>query len=106
MAMAPRALLLLAVGLVIVGSCPKDGLKLKACADVLGLLKLKLNVPRDETCCSLLDGLIGLDAALSLCANIDADVLGLKLHLPVNLRLVLNNCGKVCPTDFRCPPRH
>ncbi|KAM3411677.1 hypothetical protein ACQJBY_003381 [Aegilops geniculata] len=116
MAMAPRALLLLAVGLVIAasasahggyeGSCPKDGLKLKACVDVLGLLKLKVNVPRHEPCCSLLDGLVGLDAALCLCANIDANVLGLNLHLPVDLRLILNNCGKVCPTDFRCPPRH
>ncbi|KAM3405259.1 hypothetical protein ACQJBY_008008 [Aegilops geniculata] len=116
MAMAPRALLLLAVGLMVVasasahgsyeGSCPKDGLKLKACVDVLGLLKLKVNVPRHEPCCSLLDGLVGLDAALCLCTNIDANVLGLNLHLPVDLRLILNNCGKVCPTDFRCPPRH
>ncbi|KAM3403253.1 hypothetical protein ACQJBY_006788 [Aegilops geniculata] len=112
MAMAPRALLLLAVGLMVVasasahggyGSCPRDGLKVKACVNVLGLLKVNVNQPRDEHCCSLLDGLVGLDAALCLCTNLHANVLGLNLDLPVDLRLILNNCGKVCPTDFQCP---
>ncbi|VAH17940.1 unnamed protein product [Triticum turgidum subsp. durum] len=76
MAMAPRALLFLAVGLMVVasasahggyyGSCPRDMLKVKACVNVLGLLKVNVNQPRDEHCCSLLDGLAGLDAALCL----------------------------------------
>ncbi|KQJ97738.1 cortical cell-delineating protein [Brachypodium distachyon] len=116
MAMAPRAALLLAMALTVLastasahggyghGTCPKDGLKLKACVDVLGLLKVKVNVPRYEPCCSLLDGLVGLDAALCLCTRLTADVLGLvQLDLPIDLRLLLNNCGKVCPDDFRCP---
>jgi hypothetical protein len=113
MAMAPRALLLLAVGLMIVaaasahggyGSCPADALKAKACLNVLGLLKVNVNTPRDEHCCSLLDGLVGLDAAVCLCTNLHANVLGLvNLDLPINLRLILNNCGKVCPDDFQCP---
>uniref|UniRef100_A0ACD5U525 Uncharacterized protein n=1 Tax=Avena sativa TaxID=4498 RepID=A0ACD5U525_AVESA len=114
-AMAPRALLLLAVGLMIVaaanahggyGSCPSDALKVKACVDVLGLLKVKVGVPRHEPCCSLLNGLVGLDAAACLCTNIHANVLGLNLDLPVDLRLILNNCGKVCPDDFQCLPHH
>uniref|UniRef100_A0ACD5U4Y8 Uncharacterized protein n=1 Tax=Avena sativa TaxID=4498 RepID=A0ACD5U4Y8_AVESA len=114
-AMAPRALLLLAVGLMIVaaasahggyGSCPSDALKVKACVDVLGLLKVKVGVPPHEPCCSLLNGLVGLDAAACLCTNIHANVLGLNLNLPVDLRLILNNCGKVCPDDFQCLPHH
>ncbi|XP_044369427.1 cortical cell-delineating protein-like [Triticum aestivum] len=48
------------------GSCPRDMLKVKACVNVLGLLKVNVNQPRDEHCCSLLDGLAGLDAALCL----------------------------------------
>ncbi|XBJ24862.1 hypothetical protein VPH35_002646 [Triticum aestivum] len=123
MAMAPRALLLLAVGLMVVasasahggyGSCPKDGLKAKACVSVLGLLRVvrlciasvpmvNVNEPRDEHCCSLLDGLVGLDAALCLCTNLHVNLLDHNLDLPVDLRLILNNCGKVCPTDFQCP---
>ncbi|KAM0880552.1 hypothetical protein ACQ4PT_033502 [Festuca glaucescens] len=108
MAMAPRALLLLAVGLMIVaaasahggyGSCPKDALKVKACLNVLDLLKVNVNTPRDEHCCSLLNGLAGLDAAVCLCTNIHANVLGL---VKLDLRLILNSCGKVCPTDFQC----
>ncbi|KQJ97739.1 putative lipid-binding protein AIR1 [Brachypodium distachyon] len=118
MAMAPRAVLLLAVSLLAMASaasaltCPKDGLKLKACVDVLGALKLRVNVPQDKACCSLLDGLAGVDAALCLCSRLTADVLGglglglVNLDLPVNLRLLLNNCGMKCPDNFRCPHRH
>uniref|UniRef100_A0ACD5TMN9 Uncharacterized protein n=1 Tax=Avena sativa TaxID=4498 RepID=A0ACD5TMN9_AVESA len=114
--MAPRALLLLAVGVMIVaaadaygdyGSCPRDALKVKACLNVLNLLKVNVNTPRDEHCCSLLNGLVGLNAAVCLCTNIHANVLGLvNVDLPVDLSLILNSCGKVCPGDFQCHPHH
>ena len=121
--MAARAALLLAVSLVLAavasatycppppapkpptprpggGSCPRDALKLKACANVLGLVKVGL--PKYEPCCSLLDGLVDLDAAVCLCTAIKANVLGININLPIDLSLILNNCGKICPSDFQC----
>ncbi|GJM91410.1 hypothetical protein PR202_ga07774 [Eleusine coracana subsp. coracana] len=120
--MAARAALLLAVSLVLAavasatncppppapkpptprpgGSCPRDALKLKACANVLGLVKVGL--PEKEPCCSLLDGLVDLDAAVCLCTALKANVLGIDINLPIDLSLILNNCGKICPSDFQC----
>ncbi|KAM0876645.1 hypothetical protein ACQ4PT_036036 [Festuca glaucescens] len=118
MAMAPRALLLLALVAVASatycppppapvpvprhGSCPQNALKLHVCANVLGLVKAKIGVPPTEPCCSLLDGLVDLDAAVCLCTAIKANVLGIHLNVPIDLSLILNNCGKICPEDFQC----
>uniref|UniRef100_N1R575 Cortical cell-delineating protein n=1 Tax=Aegilops tauschii TaxID=37682 RepID=N1R575_AEGTA len=43
------------------------------------------------------------DAAVCLCTAIKANVLGIKLNVPVDLVLLLNQCGKTCPADFTCP---
>ncbi|CAM0871194.1 unnamed protein product [Alopecurus aequalis] len=85
------------------GKCSIDTLKLKVCGNVLNLLKLKLGVPANEQCCPLLGGLVDLDAAVCLCTAIKANVLGIKLNVPVDLVLLLNQCGKKCPADFTCP---
>ncbi|KAM3034210.1 hypothetical protein ACUV84_028076 [Puccinellia chinampoensis] len=84
------------------GSCPQNALKLHVCANVLGLVKAKIGVPPSEPCCSLLGGLVDLDAAVCLCTAIKANVLGIRLNLPIDLSLILNNCGKICPADFQC----
>ncbi|BAF27169.1 14 kDa proline-rich protein DC2.15 [Oryza sativa Japonica Group] len=85
------------------GSCPRDALKLHVCANVLGLVKAKIGaVAPYEPCCSLLDGLVDLDAAVCLCTAIKANVLGLNLNIPIDLSLILNNCGKICPSDYQC----
>ncbi|OEL21885.1 14 kDa proline-rich protein DC2.15 [Dichanthelium oligosanthes] len=84
------------------GSCPRDALKLGACANVLGLVKTKIGSPPYEPCCSLLDGLVDLEAAVCLCTAIKANILGINLNLPIDLSLILNNCGKGCPNDFHC----
>ncbi|KAG8083849.1 hypothetical protein GUJ93_ZPchr0010g9183 [Zizania palustris] len=83
-------------------SCPRDALKLHVCANVLGLVKAKVGAAPYEPCCSLLDGLVDLDAAVCLCTAIKANVLGIKLNLPIDLSLILNNCGKICPSDYQC----
>ncbi|XP_020169304.1 cortical cell-delineating protein [Aegilops tauschii subsp. strangulata] len=85
------------------GTCSINTLKLGACANVLNLLKLNLGVPASEQCCPLLSGLADLDAAVCLCTAIKANVLGIKLNVPVDLVLLLNQCGKTCPADFTCP---
>ncbi|KAG8092504.1 hypothetical protein GUJ93_ZPchr0012g20446 [Zizania palustris] len=84
------------------GSCPRDALKLHVCANVLGLVKAKIGAAPYEPCCSLLDGLVDLDAAVCLCTAIKANVLGININLPIDLSLILNNCGKICPSDFQC----
>uniref|UniRef100_A0A1D1ZAJ9 Proline-rich protein DC2.15 n=1 Tax=Anthurium amnicola TaxID=1678845 RepID=A0A1D1ZAJ9_9ARAE len=83
-------------------SCPRDTLKLGACADVLNLLKLRLGVPPTSSCCSLLQGLADADAALCLCTTMKAGILGINLNIPADLTLLLNYCGKKVPDGFKC----
>ncbi|RRT61063.1 hypothetical protein B296_00004894 [Ensete ventricosum] len=85
------------------GACPVDALKLGVCANVLdGLIHAKAGKPPKEPCCSLVDGLVDLEAAVCLCTAIKANVLGIHLNLPINLSLLLNYCGKQSPTGFKC----
>ena len=84
------------------GSCPINALKLEVCANVLNLLKLNIP-PKNDQCCPLLEGLVDLDAAVCLCTAIKANILGINLNVPVDLSLLLNHCGKICPADFTCP---
>ncbi|XP_068634222.1 14 kDa proline-rich protein DC2.15-like [Aristolochia californica] len=83
-------------------TCPRDALKLGVCADVLGLVNVVVGSPPTLPCCALLDGLVDLEAAVCLCTAIKASVLGINLNVPVSLSLVLNACGKKCPSDFQC----
>lgn len=75
--------------------CPTNALAdLKVCADVLVLLKLKINVPQSQQCCPLLGNLVNLDVAACLCAAIRLSVLGIPVNLPLDVPLVLNYCGR------------
>ncbi|GJN23508.1 hypothetical protein PR202_gb11162 [Eleusine coracana subsp. coracana] len=75
--------------------CPTKALAdLKVCADVLVLLKLKINVPANQQCCPLLGNLVNLDLAACLCAAIRVSVLGIPINLPLDVPLVLNYCGR------------
>ncbi|CAL4887500.1 unnamed protein product [Urochloa decumbens] len=85
------------------GSCLINTLKLNVCANVLNLLKLNIPIVGNDKCCPLLQGLVDLDAAVCLCTAIKANILGINLNVPIDLRLLLNHCGKVCPADFTCP---
>ncbi|CAE6135058.1 unnamed protein product [Arabidopsis arenosa] len=85
------------------GSCPRDTLKLGVCANVLkDLLKIQLGTPPVKPCCSLLKGLVDLEAAACLCTALKANVLGTKLNVPVSLSLLLNVCGRKVPSKFVC----
>ncbi|XP_062209410.1 cortical cell-delineating protein-like [Phragmites australis] len=75
--------------------CPTNALvDLKVCADVLVLLKLKINVPANQQCCPLLGQLVNLDLAACLCAVIRLSALGIPINLPLDVPLVLNYCGR------------
>ncbi|XP_051116919.1 putative lipid-binding protein AIR1B [Andrographis paniculata] len=84
------------------GKCPT--LNLGVCANVLNLVKLKIGNPPKEPCCSLIPGVLDLEAALCLCTDIKLDVLGIvKLNLPLSLELLVGLCDIKLPKDFKCP---
>ncbi|KAK4486384.1 hypothetical protein RD792_009057 [Penstemon davidsonii] len=65
-------------------TCPRDTLKLGVCANLLGgLLGLTIGTPPKTPCCTLIEGLADLEAAVCLCTAIKAKVLGINLNVPL-----------------------
>ncbi|XP_022934766.1 14 kDa proline-rich protein DC2.15-like [Cucurbita moschata] len=84
--------------------CPKDTLMLGVCADLLdGLVHIVIGSPPKSPCCTLIQGLVDLEAAVCLCTAVKAKALGLQIDLSVSLSLLLNYCGKKVPSGFQCP---
>ncbi|KAJ7944761.1 14 kDa proline-rich protein DC2.15-like [Quillaja saponaria] len=84
-------------------SCPRDALKLGVCAKVLnGTIGAEVGTPPDTPCCSLLQGLVDLEAAVCLCTAIKANILGININIPIALSLLINTCGKKLPSEFQC----
>ncbi|KAL3645371.1 hypothetical protein CASFOL_010551 [Castilleja foliolosa] len=84
-------------------TCPINTLKLGACADLLGgLIGLTIGTPPKTPCCSLIEGLADVEAAVCLCTAIKANVLGINLNVPISLSLLLNVCSKKVPSGFQC----
>ncbi|XP_022946350.1 14 kDa proline-rich protein DC2.15-like [Cucurbita moschata] len=60
--------------------CPKDTLKLGVCADLLdGLVHVVIGSPPKSPCCTLIQGLVDLEAVVCLCTAVKARALGLQL---------------------------
>ncbi|KAK8671397.1 hypothetical protein V6N13_037993 [Hibiscus sabdariffa] len=77
-------------------------LNLGVCLNLLNLVDVEVgNVPT-KPCCSLIEGLLDLEAAVCLCSAVRANVLGININLPISLSLLLNNCGRRVPTDYIC----
>ncbi|KAJ6426839.1 hypothetical protein OIU84_022433 [Salix udensis] len=84
-------------------SCPRDALKLGVCAKLLnGAVGGVVGSPPDTPCCSVLHGLVDLEAAVCLCTAIKANILGINIDIPISLSLLINTCGKTLPSDFIC----
>ncbi|KAE9459418.1 hypothetical protein C3L33_08670, partial [Rhododendron williamsianum] len=84
-------------------TCPRDALKLGVCVDLLGgLINVVVGTPPTAPCCSLIQGLADLEAAVCLCTVIKANILGISLNIPLSLTLLLNVCGKNAPPGFQC----
>ncbi|KAK6936320.1 Hydrophobic seed protein domain [Dillenia turbinata] len=80
-------------------ACPRDALKLGVCANLLGgLIGVVVGSPPVTPCCSLLAGLVDLEAAICLCTAIKANVLGIILDIPLSLSLLLNVCSRTVPS--------
>ncbi|KAG5616616.1 hypothetical protein H5410_016440 [Solanum commersonii] len=60
--------------------------------------------PSTMPCCSLIQVLTDLEAAVCLCTAIRANELGINLNVPFSLGLILNTCGinPPSPTGFTC----
>ncbi|KAG6416265.1 hypothetical protein SASPL_123691 [Salvia splendens] len=85
------------------GKCPRDTLKLGVCANLLNdLVHLVVGTPPKTPCCTLIEGLADLEAAVCLCTALKANVLGNNLNVPVSLSLLVNYCGKKVPSGFQC----
>ncbi|OWM86453.1 lipid transfer protein EARLI 1-like [Punica granatum] len=86
------------------GTCPFGVQKLGACGNLLeGLTGVTSGIPPKEPCCSPIQGLIDLEAAVCICAAINANVLGIiNLDVNVALTLLINVCGKNVPQGFQC----
>ncbi|CAH8358380.1 unnamed protein product [Eruca vesicaria subsp. sativa] len=84
-------------------TCPKDTLKLGVCVKALNLLNVTLGAPPVKPCCSLIDGLVDVEAAVCLCTALKASILGININLPINLSLLLNVCDRKAPRGFQCP---
>ncbi|TYI07435.1 hypothetical protein ES332_A10G227300v1 [Gossypium tomentosum] len=52
----------------------------------------------------LIHGLADLEAAVCLCTPVRANVLDIKLSLPISLSLLLNNCGRRVAAEYICAP--
>ncbi|KAL4592476.1 hypothetical protein LXL04_005472 [Taraxacum kok-saghyz] len=84
-------------------TCPRDTLRLGVCASLLGgLVSLEVGSPPVKPCCSLIQGLVDLEAAVCLCTAIKANVLGINLNVPLSLSLLLNACGNQVPSGYQC----
>ncbi|KAL7160335.1 hypothetical protein ABFS83_01G087700 [Erythranthe nasuta] len=85
------------------GSCPRDALKLGICTKILnGSIGTIIGNPPDTPCCSILGGLLDLEAAICLCTALKANILGININIPIALSLLINTCGKELPKDFIC----
>ncbi|CAI0392489.1 unnamed protein product, partial [Linum tenue] len=71
----------------------RDTLKLWVCDHVLNLVNVTVGAPPVKPCCSILDGLVDLEAALCLCTAINANILGINLNIPISLSLLLNSAA-------------
>ncbi|EEF32591.1 14 kDa proline-rich protein DC2.15 [Ricinus communis] len=84
-------------------SCPRDTLKLGVCAKLLnGPVGAVIRNPPDTPCCSVLQGLVDLEAAVCLCTAIKANILIININILISLSLLINTCGKQLPSDFVC----
>ncbi|XP_019155178.1 PREDICTED: putative lipid-binding protein AIR1 [Ipomoea nil] len=86
------------------GECPKRALELGVCAVLLkDLLHLVAGSPATMPCCSLISGLVDLEAAACLCTVLKANTFGIKFdNIPVSLNLLINVCGKSVPIGYQC----
>ncbi|KAF3662563.1 putative lipid-binding protein [Capsicum annuum] len=83
-------------------TCPIDTIKLGACVDLLGgLVHIGIGNPVVNGCCTIIQGLVEIEAAVCLCTTLKLKLLNLNLYVPLALQLLLT-CGKTPPPGYTC----
>nr|XP_033517153.1 14 kDa proline-rich protein DC2.15-like [Nicotiana tomentosiformis] len=78
-------------------------LKFGVCAKLLnGTVGTVIGNPPNTPCCSVLGGLLEIEAAVCLCTAMKANILGNNINIPISLSLLMNICGKNLPSGFIC----
>ncbi|XVE63861.1 hypothetical protein DITRI_Ditri07aG0055200 [Diplodiscus trichospermus] len=85
-------------------TCPRNIRNINVCANVMGLIRIGVNPGQNPNsqCCSVIRGLVDLDAAVCLCEAIKVNFLGINVSINILLKAILNYCGKQVPTGYRC----
>ncbi|CAA6656578.1 unnamed protein product [Spirodela intermedia] len=84
-------------------TCIINILSLAICAPVLTILKfLGIGNP-NGLCCTIIKNLSANQAASCLCIAIKANILGINISIPGDIKLLLNLCGVTLPIGFACP---
>ncbi|XP_013619913.1 PREDICTED: putative lipid-binding protein AIR1 [Brassica oleracea var. oleracea] len=87
------------------GTCPRNALQIGACTNVLNAIDFTLRSPPPPVppCCWLIAGLADLEAAVCLCTALDVNVLGINVHLPIDISILFHACSRFAPQSFQCP---
>ncbi|GAU38990.1 hypothetical protein TSUD_378660 [Trifolium subterraneum] len=76
---------------------------LHICASLLNIVNVIIGPPQTTQCCQLINGLVGLDASVCLCAALKANIFGIiDIDLDIPLEIFFNRCGRVKPTGYIC----
>ncbi|KAJ8492327.1 hypothetical protein OPV22_014048 [Ensete ventricosum] len=81
--------------------CPVDAVKFGACLEILGS-PVHIGDPA-VTCCPIVEGLEGLEAALCVCTTIKGMLMGMDFLFPLAIQLLVTGCGKSIPPGYTCP---
>ncbi|KAJ8447322.1 hypothetical protein Cgig2_013099 [Carnegiea gigantea] len=83
--------------------CPRDTLKFGGCTSWLGLVSGVVGAKPSPKCCTLLQGISELEAALCLCTALKANVLGVvHIEMSIAISMMLSGCKKKIPEGFKC----
>lgn len=85
----------------VVTSKSKQCPDLRVCVNVLNdLISIIIGAPQSKPCCSLIAGLVDLEAHACLCTAIKGNILGINLNILV--KILLNVCGGKVPEGPVC----
>lgn len=83
--------------------CPRDAVKLGACAGLLGVGGVTVGTPVSKgECCAVLGGLTGAEVAACLCTVAKESVLGIVTEWTVAVSAVVSACKTKVPAGFKC----
>lgn len=85
--------------------CSLNPLNFGSCSNIVNNLGNIIfgGSPVGSPCCTLLLGLVDLDAAACLCVALKGNVLGIvNLDASAALNVILGTCGKAIPSGFQC----